>query len=189
MPSSKRPRPTRTYEIELRLGDIRHLFEKPELSPFSPAYREYSYTSGIEYIAGELYANTSYRAVQATILLPAEQVEEDTEEQARAARRRYCSAKLQDIQHDLAATLWRGLRALCAALVALFAFIGASKAVDGDTSVFLQVISEGLSIAGWVALWFPLESLTFTLWQHWLERMIYTRLRDMELTVQPAQAT
>jgi hypothetical protein len=176
----------RVFEITLPLADVNHLFRTPDLSPFSERYREHSYTSGIEYIAGELYANTSYRAVKATIVLPPERIEADTEERIRAAVRRYCSAKLRDIQHDLAATRWRGLRALLVALVALFVFIGASKVVHSDELLFLQIISEGLSIAGWVALWFPLENLTFTIWQHWLEREIYTKLRDMELTIQPA---
>ncbi len=69
---------------------------------------------------------------------------------------------------------------------ALFAFIGASRLVNNENDLFLQIISEGLAVAGWVALWFPLESLTFTVWQHRLDKRIYSLLMDMELAIQSA---
>jgi len=45
---------------------------------------------------------------------------------------------------------------------ALFVFIGASRLVYNENDLILQIISEGLAVAGWVALWFPLEHLIFS---------------------------
>lgn len=75
---------------------------------------------------------------------------------------------------------------MAVALVALFVFIGASRLLSSATSLLLRVISEGLSIAGWVALWLPLELLTFTLWQHRLDKKTYSVLMDIELDIQPS---
>jgi hypothetical protein len=175
------------YNVILQLGDVEHLFSKPDVSPLSDDYREYSYTSGIEFIANELYANPSYDKVKATLLLPASSLESGLDEKVKEAVRRYCRGRLKDVEHDIYATRWRGLRALLFGFAALFVFIGASRLVYDDDSLFLQIISEGLSVAGWVALWFPLEHLIFTVWQHRLDRKIYTLLMDMELTIQAAQ--
>lgn len=174
----------KTYDITLRLNDIHHLFEKPDLSPFSDEYMMYSYTAGIEFIANELYANPSYRAVKATIVLPGDKVEPGLANRTQDAVKRYCQSRLKDIEHDIYATRWRGARALLFGFVALFAFIGASRLVYNENSLIPQIISEGLAVAGWVALWFPLEQLTFTVWQHRLDKRVYSLLMDMELAIQ-----
>jgi hypothetical protein len=174
------------YNIVLQLGDIQHLFTKPDLSPLSDDYQAYSHTSGIEFIADELYANPRYASVRATIRLPASNLEPGLEEKVRAAVRRYCKGRLQYIEHDIGATRWRGVRTLFAGLLALFLFVGAAKLVGTSENLVLGIVSEGLAIAGWVALWFPLETLAFKVWEHRLDRRVYSRVMDMDLVIQPA---
>jgi hypothetical protein len=174
------------YNVILQLGDIEHLFTKPDVSPLSDDYREYSYTSGVEFIADELYANSSYNRVDATVILPVDRVEPGLEDQVREGVRRYCRGRLKYYEHDILATRWRGVRALLFAIVALFVFIGAAKLIYSDDNVLLQIISEGLAVVGWVALWFPLESLIFKLWEHRLDRKVYSLLMDMDLVIRPA---
>ena len=175
------------YSIVLQLGDIGHLFTKPDMSPLSDDYQEYSYTSGLEFIADELYANSSYSQVKATIVLPVEEVEPGLESRVREGVKRYSLGRLKYIEHDIQATRWRGVRALLIAFVALFVFIGASILVYDETNLLLQIASEGLAVAGWVALWFPLESLTFKVWEHRLDRKVYNLLAEMEITVTPVE--
>ena len=175
------------YNIVLRLGDIGHLFTKPDISPLSDDYQEYSYTSGLEFIADELYANSSYSRVEATIVLPVEAVEPGLETRVREGVKRYCRGRLKYFEHDIRATRWRGGRALLVAFVALFLFIGASRLVHSESSLLLQIISEGLAVAGWVALWFPLETLTFKIWEHRLDRRVYALLTEMEITISPVE--
>ena len=171
------------YNIVLRLGDIGHLFTKPDISPLSGDYQEYSYTSGLEFIADELYANSSYSQVRVRIVLPVDGVEPGLKRRVREGVNRYCRGRLKYFEHDIRATRWRGARALLVALVALFLFIGASRVVYSETSLLLQIISEGLAVAGWVALWFPLETLTFKIWEHRLDRRVYALLSEMEITI------
>lgn len=175
------------YEITLKLNSKEELFKKPEITPFSQDYQIYSYTSGIEFISDELYADTSCEGVHLTLRLPQSETVAGLEQDVKAAVKRYCGGRLKDVEHDILATRWRGIRALTVSFIALFVLIGASKLIDDDNSLILQIISEGLSIAGWVALWFPLELLTFTVWQHRLEKKIYTLLMEMDVTITPAE--
>ncbi|MCB0165731.1 MAG: hypothetical protein KDI79_15980 [Anaerolineae bacterium] len=171
------------FEITLKLNNKEALFKKPKITPFSQDYQIHSYTSGIEFISDELYADTSYKRIHVTLILPENETEAGLEQEVKVAVKRYCGGRLKNIEHDIQATRWRGIRALFVSFIALFVFIGASKLVHDDNSLILQVVSEGLSVAGWVALWFPLELLSFTVWQHRLEKKIYTLLMEMDVTI------
>ena len=180
------------YALTLRLKDPHHLFEAPGLSPFSPDYREHNYTSGIEFIADELYANTSYNRVRLTLVLPPDQITPGLELEVMHAVDRYCRGRLKDIEHQIHASRWRGRRALLLAFLALFVFTGGAillaSVITPQNVIVLGVISEGLAIAAWVALWVPLEMLLFTVWEYRLDRKIYRLLLDMDLVIQPETA-
>jgi hypothetical protein len=44
-----------------------------------------------------------------------------------------------------------------------------------------RFIDEGLVIAGWVALWYPLDVLLYQRWPLARERRLYETLRDMRI--------
>ena len=73
------------YETTLYLDTIEQFFSKPDLSPLSEQYREYSSTSGIEYLAKELYAQPKIKEVRVTIVLPADMIAADLEQKTKAA--------------------------------------------------------------------------------------------------------
>ena len=60
----------KVLRVTLRYTDINSLFDKPDVSPFSEDFHEYSTVAGIEHIYGELQANPSLKRVETTILLP-----------------------------------------------------------------------------------------------------------------------
>lgn len=45
------------YDVVLQLSDVEHLFTKPDVSPLSDEYQEYSYISGLEFIADLVYGD------------------------------------------------------------------------------------------------------------------------------------
>lgn len=176
----------KTLVTTLELTRIDDLFTKPDTTPLSPDYRTHSYTSGVEFIAGELYADQTLKHVELTLILPSNIAQETDPEAIRAAIRRYSDAKLADLEQDRRAMVGRGVRALAVAVVALIFFIGLSRLIKQDGNVAREIIGEGLSIAGWVALWFPLELLSFNVWQLSLDKKIYKRLADSEIKLQAA---
>jgi len=50
---------------------------------------------------------------------------------------------------------------------------------DGDD--IAATIGAGIEITSWVVLWFPLDTLFFSVWQHRLDRRAYRLVRDMDL--------
>jgi hypothetical protein len=105
----------------------------------------------------------------------------------RSGLQQYCDHRIGQITNDIAslrqeglATLWRGLLFLALCMLGS-QLLGEPKFLHGILARFLD---EGLIIAGWVALWYPLDAL---LYQHWplkRERRLYQSLRDMELKLE-----
>lgn len=175
------------YEVTLRLTTIDALFERPTFEPFSESFEPYSYTSGVDFIANEIYADPSRKRIRATIELPADQITSDLEERARAAVRRYCRAQLKETEHNHQALVWTGSRSLALALVLLIGLVGASRLLAGYDNLLIQILKEGLSILGWVALWLPIQSLTYDVWTQRIDRAVYTRVMNMDLTIRAAE--
>jgi hypothetical protein len=174
---------SRVYVATLHLTDIELFFRKPDISPFSPDYREYSYTSGIEYLANELYANPSSREVRVTLLLPAEKIVPDLERQTREAVLRYCSGRMKEIEQDRRGLRQRALQGLLMALVGLIVFIALGSELTSNGSLVLRILGEVLIVLGWVYIWFPLDSLVFGVRHYHLDRNIYKKLTTMQLTL------
>jgi hypothetical protein len=111
----------------------------------------------------------------------------DLEARIRSGLQQYCDHRIGQIANDISslrqeglATLWRGLLFLALCMLGS-QLLGEPKFLPGILARFLD---EGLIIAGWVALWYPLDAL---LYQHWplkRERRLYQSLRDMELKLE-----
>jgi hypothetical protein len=173
----------RVLRVTLRYTDINSLFKSPDISPFSEEYNEYCTTSGIEHIYGELQANPSLKRVEATILLPREQITPTLEQRTQEAIRRYCLARSREVGQSERALRWRALRALAFGLI-LFAVYVLLQDNMQDILV-LKLISEGMDILIWVALWFPIDALFFGLLSYDLNSESYERASEMQLKIEP----
>lgn len=171
---------TSTHDIRLELSDPRELFHAPQLDPLAGQPHA---DPGIERILNRIRPRPG-RPVRATLQLPAAARAPDLETQVRAGLQQYCDVRTGQIAHDLAslrqegmATLWRGLLFLALCMFGS-RVLGEPKVLPDIVARFLD---EGLIIAGWVALWYPLDVL---LYQHWplkRERRLYEQLRLMDL--------
>lgn len=175
------------YEKTLYLADIEHFFCKPDISPFSHDYREYSYTSGIEYLAKELYANPSlHKELYVTLLLPPAKIEPGLEQQTQEAVRRYCSVRVKEIEQGIRGMRRHAIKALLLALVGLIVFIGVGGELISDSSLLIRFIGQGLIVLGWVLVWFPLDSFVFGPQYSQQDPKIYKKLMKMRLTLKSA---
>ena len=174
---------TKLYETTLYLDDIEQFFSQPDLSPLSEQYREYSYTSGIEYLAKELYAQPAIKEVRVKIMLPAEKIVPDLEQKMKAAVVRYCSARLKALEQEIQGLRKRALKATVMAIVGLALFISVGSILTYSTSFVLEVIGQGLTVVGWVFVWFPLDAFIFGLRHYHLDKRIYEKLVHMQLTI------
>jgi hypothetical protein len=174
---------TNTHDVRLDLADPRELFHPAELDPIGG--RPYA-EPGLERILNRIRPRPD-RPVRTTLRLPAAARTPDLEARMRSGLQGYCDHRIEQISNDIAslrqeglATLWRGLLFLALCMLGS-QVLGEPKFLPGILARFLD---EGLIIAGWVALWYPLDAL---LYQHWplkRERRLYQSLRDMELKLE-----
>jgi hypothetical protein len=174
---------TKIHDIHLDLADPRELFHPAELDPIGgQPYAE----PGLERILNRILPRSD-RPLRATLRLPAAVRTPGLEARMRSGLLQYCDHRIGQISNDIAslrqeglATLWRGLLFLALCMLGS-QVLGEPKFLPG---ILARFIDEGLIIAGWVALWYPLDAL---LYQHWplkRERRLYQSLRDMELKLE-----
>ena len=172
-----------THDIHLDLSDPRELFDAPPLDPIGGQPHA---DTGVERILNRIRPKPHW-PVRATLHLPASVHAPDLEARVRAGLQQYCDLRIGQIDHNIASlrqeglgTLWRGLIFLALCMLGS-QLLGEPKFLPDILARFLD---EGLIIAGWVALWYPLDAL---LYQHWplkRERRLYEQLRGMDLKVE-----
>ncbi|MGQ0571912.1 MAG: hypothetical protein ACT4P5_20600 [Armatimonadota bacterium] len=171
-------------DMTLRLRTINHLFEAPDISPLSDDFQPYSSKAGIDYVLGELYAHPSTDRINLTVLLPRESVTEDLQQRTQQAVRRFTDARAQHVQHDSNRIRSQATRALPVALLGLVVLIEASVPLMESPLFLARAIGNGLSVAGWVALWFPLDALIFQVWLAKQEQRAYRILQGTRISIQ-----
>ena len=176
------------YETTLHLADIEHFFCKPDISPFSHDYREYSYTSGIEYLAKELYANPSFhKELCVTLLLPPAKIEPGLEQKTQEAVQRYCSSRVKEVEQGIRGLRRHALKALLLALLGMIVFIGLGGELTSSASLIIRLFGQGLIVLGWIFVWFPLDSFVFGPQYSQQDPRIYQKLMKMRLTLKSAE--
>jgi hypothetical protein len=175
----------KTYELTLHLQDIIHLFEEPDLTPFSDYYQPYSFKTGMDYIVGELYSNPGVHKIKLTVILPADQITPNLLESTRRAIGKYSTAWMRDAEQDVAKIRYRGVRAALAGAFGLVVVFSVAAWLENMPGFVQKVIANGLYVAGWVLIWFPFEALIYGIWEFSLERRAYQALSNIELDIQP----
>lgn len=170
----------RLNEVTLHLTDPRELFHAPEVDPFPGSA---ALESGMDRLVARLRGQ-SRGPVRARIVLPAVEITPDLGARCREALQRYCRARIGQLD-DQNASLWREGRATLGRGILFLAACMIGSRIFGEPKylpAFLgRFIDEGFIIAGWVALWYPLDVL---LYQHWpvnRDRRIYQAIEAMEI--------
>ena len=170
---------------------LRNAPRMPEISPFSEDYQVYSATSGIEFIVNEMRANLSHKRVEATVVLPADQITPDLEAQTCEAVRRYCRARIHTVGQDqriLRTRILRTriLRSVVLAIVALFLSVGIGYPMTLEEDFLPALIGNILYFFGWVAIWYPMDAIVFGRRDLRMDENSYQRVIEMKLSILPA---
>lgn len=173
----------RDIEITLPLRTIDDLFSPPHLDPFSPDYEEYGDKPGVETIAGIIHAEQRLRRVTTIVELPPGAADSTLEQRTVDAIARYCRSKIDELDLELLRTKRYGIRALLFGLVAVLALNAATRPLANTEDPALELISQGLQIAAWVTLWFPINVLVYDRWYSIRDQRVYTDMLLMDVRV------
>ena len=146
------------HRLVLRLDRLQDLFGPPAVDEFGGSA---DLTSGIERVVAELKA-TRPAAVQLTILVPESELTPGVEDRLTAAIRRYCTARIQDLEHRRGALRHEGLTALLLGAPLLLVALALTTLVShsGFPAFWRTFLGDGLLLVlAWVALWYPLDTL------------------------------
>ena len=174
--------PQACHVIEVRVAELRQLFNAIDPSPFrerdlDPRAEEFIVDWSRDYPAGARLALVVHlerapgRGDEASMLREA--IHEFFRQRATSSRRR-----LRELFH-------RGRISLVIALVflAVATGLGDSVATYLEDSRLASVLREGLLIGGWVAMWRPLEVFLYDWWPIRAEARLFDRLSTMPVRI------
>lgn len=171
---------TRARNIGLELRDFSQLFNPIDPSPFenkdlNPAVEEFIVSSAEEYSPNE----------QLTLRIHLEQSPaDDPTELLCNAVHNYFSYRARLNRLDFRRLMKRGRVSLLIGLAFLAACLLSSKLLlGGREGTWATVVRESLSIAGWVAMWRPMEVYLYDWWPLRRRGRTYEKLSRMPVEV------
>ena len=175
--------PTECRPIEVRVGELRQLFNAIDPSPF----RDRDLDPRAEEFIVE-WARDLPRDARLALFVHLERSAGQTDEAATLGEsiHQYFKQRAVGSRRRLRELFRRGRISLVIALVFLGASIAVGDAVASalrDTH-FAEIIREGFLIGGWVAMWRPLEVFLYDWWPIRAEAHLFDRLSTMPVRIE-----
>jgi len=152
---------TARQPVVVELGQVEDLFTA---ASFAPLQGRFEPRSGMEQVLDQVAVRRLHPGEQLRLKLIIQQPTDASDEAIRTAIRGYCDAVIVDRQLDLQRIGRNGRNALLLGLGFLAACMALSTAASATTILpefIRRLFGEGLVIAGWVALWRPIEVMLF----------------------------
>jgi hypothetical protein len=175
-----------TILIEISLHKIDQLYNSFDPSPFHEKDIDDEAERYIFTAVREIGADKPFKLV---IHLPADTADSPAAQATEAAIRKHFLYKLQTARRELRHELQRGRTSLLIGLGFLAACMaGREVALTFVPSALQRILSEGLLIIGWVAMWGPLEVFLYGWWPISGTCRILERLAVVDVEIRPRDA-
>jgi hypothetical protein len=176
-----------TIEYRLSLHNVEELFAEPAADPWDPASR---YVSGIDEAVNYFHQqNIRDHPLRLVISLQEQTIDAALIQRTREALQRYCDFQIVDNQRQIRDMEIEGNRTLITSIpiLAVIVIIGLlAYMIPGLPQALLYFIATTLGVFAWVALWNPADYYIYE-WRPFRRyRIIFEKLRDGELIIQPA---
>ncbi len=175
----------RTGVIRLRVKDIGQLFNSLDPDPFIERDLD---DDAVSYIVSWAREIPQHLPMRLSVTISDPKQPGDHQAILQAAVQNYFGQTAELSRNEFRQLLRRGRSSLLIGLLvlvtAMFAAHFVGQALDDRT--WGALISEGIMIGGWVAMWRPLEILLYDWWPLRRKRRDLERLRDMAVEVTPA---
>jgi len=173
--------------IHVRVADVRQLFNYMDPSPFRDRDLDPDCEEFIVSWARELRPD---RPIEVDIHLDPEPGSHDALEQIPLAVQRHFARESEMQSLRLRRLVREGRTSLAIGLLALAACtIGATLTRASVLGTFGEVAAESLLVAGWVAMWHPLDVLLYGVWSVRRERRLLERLASANVVLTTPVAT
>lgn len=176
-----------THVIDVRLADLRQLFNSLDPSPFNEKDLDHDAEEYIVGWADELPPGTPFELV---IRVPGHQLDTAHRSDVARAVQNYFAHRAQESARRIRFQLREGRSALVIGLAFLAArMLLRQLAGSFPDAPLRQVIQEGLLILGWVAMWRPLQIFLYDWWPVRHYARLYRRLSAMPVRLLAAESS
>jgi hypothetical protein len=169
-----------TYLIEIELSHARQLFNSLDPSPFIEKDLDDDAEAYIVDSVREFALNVPQKLV---FYVPASEQAELADTLADAVHNHF-QYKANVARKELRFIMRQGRFALVVGSLFLVFCLSTREAVESlQASFWSRLLSEGLLITGWVAMWRPVEIILYTWWPSLRMRQVYEKLMKMDIEV------
>lgn len=169
-------------EIEIRVSELRQLFDAIDPSPFGERDLDPRAVAFIIAWARDLRRDAPL-ALRVHLDRPSGR--SDDEALLREAVHQFFAARAEASRRSLRELFRRGRISLVIALGFLAAATAASDLLRSYGGGFTELLRQGLVIGGWVAMWRPLEVFLYDWWPIVGEIRLLDRLAAMPVRIDP----
>ncbi|GAB4355328.1 MAG: hypothetical protein Kow0073_12350 [Immundisolibacter sp.] len=165
------------YLIELRLRELRALFNSLDPAPFLDKDLD---DEAERYIVGAVEEFPLRTPLRLVLHAPAAALDDPAAPVLAQALRSYFDYRAAHAERDLVSLLRRGRVSLLIGVGFLFACLAARRVLGRMlTGAWQDILGEGLLISGWVAMWRPLEIYLYDWWPLARRLGILRKIRDL----------
>ncbi len=163
-----------TYLIEIRLRELRQLFNTLDPAPFHEKDLD---PAAEEYLVGAVREIGPHPSRVLLHLPPG--TTDDQACEAVAAIRLYFINRSRHAREQLRQLFVRGGISLLIGLAFLATCLAARELLVASVAPLDAIMSEGLLILGWVAMWKPVEIFLYDWWPELAQRRLFERVAHM----------
>jgi len=169
--------------VEINLNQVGQLYNSFDPSPFHEKELD---EEADRYIFGAVREIGADKPFKLVIYLPPDAVDTPEARAIKQAIRNHFLYRLQTARRDFRHEMSRGRTSFLIGLVFLVAcIVGREVALAFVPSAIQRVLSEGLLIIGWVAMWGPLEVFLYGWWPIARTCRILERLAELDVEIRP----
>lgn len=179
--------PRKRALLEIHIGELRQLFDAMDPSPFRDRDLD---PKADDYIVGWARETHSAEALSLVVHLSREGVAVESAALLRTAMHEHFARRACAARRELRNLFREGRVSLAIGLTFLVAVILGADFVASrlQNEAHKLVLMEGAFIAGWVALWHPLEIFLYAWWPILKEVRMHERLSTMEVRLVAAES-
>ncbi|OUL27086.1 hypothetical protein BV378_10400 [Nostoc sp. RF31YmG] len=169
-----------TYLIEIRLSNVSQIFNSFDPSPFLEKDLDEDAESYIVQSVSEFPLKTPLKLV---FYLPKQGRDQETQILPEAIHN-YFDYRKHNSARELRQTLRQGRISLIIGLLFLGLCTSISKLITlFNNGTFANILTEGLLIVGWVAMWRPLEIFLYDWWPIHRTQQVFDKLSSIKIDI------
>ena len=165
--------------IEINIKKISQLFNSLDPSPFLDKDLD---DDAFEYIVSSVYEHSSKRKHKILIHLPKNQRTKISELEIKRAVHNFFEYKTDLANKKIQRNFKEAEFSLVVGFVFLFACLGfRDYLLTFHNSPILEILTEGLLVGSWVAMWKPISNILYDWWPLYQDRNIYMNIANMDI--------